>query len=164
MIRRGKEHKAAAPHDADRCILILADAEESDLAELLELDEKIAGYSRADFWRDLFRRKGPNSTLFLLVARRSGVLVGYALGEIGSWPVRTPVCGWLYAIGVKKNHRLQKIATALMTELLSRFRQNGVEAVRTVIEVDDHLLMSFLRSFGMSAGPFVELEMAVGEA
>jgi len=162
MTRRINKHKAAA---AERLPSItLADADASDLAEIIDLDEKIAGYSRTDFWRDLFRQKAASSTLFVLVARSSGTLVGYALGEIRSWPVRTPICGWLYAIGVKKNCRLQKIATALMTELMSRFRQHGVEAVRTVIDVDDHLLMSFLRSFGMSAGPFVELEMAVGEA
>jgi len=161
MTRRAKEKKAPAER---RQSVTLADAAASDLSELIDLDEKIAGYSRADFWRDLFRQKAANSTLFVLVARSSGLLVGYALGEIRSWPVRTPVCGWLYAIGVKKSHRLQKIATALMSELFSRFRQNGVEAVRTVIDVDDHLLMSFLRSIGMSAGPFVELEMAVGKS
>jgi ribosomal protein S18 acetylase RimI-like enzyme len=142
----------------------LSDADASDLTELIALDEKIAGYSRADFWRELFQQKGAGSILFVLVARKSGVLVGYVLGEIRSWPVRTPVCGWLYAIGVEKNHRLQKIASALMTELVSRFRQNGVEAIRTVIGIDDHLLMSFLRSFGMSAGPFVELEMVVSKS
>ncbi len=159
MTRRDiKREPATAPADA----LILTDADASDLAELIDLDEQIAGYARADFWHDLFKQRASGTALFVLVARRSGRLVGYTLGEIRSWPVRTPVCGWLYTIGVEQDHRLQKIATALMTELVSRFRQNGVEAVRTVIGIDDHLLMSFLRSFGMSAGPFVELEMAVG--
>ncbi len=165
MTQRGKDQKATtAADDAERRSLVVTDADASDLAEIISLDEKVAGHSRADFWRDLFRQKVASSTLFVLVARSSGVLVGYALGEIRSWPVRTPICGWLYAIGVEKNHRLQKVATALMTELISRFRQNGVETVRTVIDVDDQLLMSFLRSYGMSAGPFVELEMTVGES
>jgi ribosomal protein S18 acetylase RimI-like enzyme len=163
---QGRKHQnaATAVNDTERRSLVLADAEASDLAEIIDLDEKVAGYSRADFWRDLFRQKAAGSTLVVLVARSSGILVGYALGEIRSWPVRTPICGWLYAIGVEKNHRLQKVATTLMTELISRFRQNGVQTVRTVIDVDDQLLMSFLRSYGMSAGPFVELEMTVGES
>lgn len=165
MTQRWKDQKAAvAAKDAERPSLVVADADASDLAEIIDLDEKVAGYSRADFWRDLFRQKVAGSTLFVLVARSSGVLVGYALGEIRSWPVRTPICGWLYAIGVEKNHRLQMVATALMTELISRFRRNGVETVRTVIDVDDQLLMSFLRSYGMSAGPFVELEMTIGKS
>ncbi len=28
-----------------------------------------------------------------------------------------------------------------------------------MLHIDDHLLMSFFRSHGMTAGPFVELEM-----
>jgi ribosomal protein S18 acetylase RimI-like enzyme len=142
----------------------VADAEAGDLAEIIDLDAKIAGYSRADFWHSLFRQKAASATLYVLVARRAGKIIGYALGEIRSWPVRDPICGWLYAVGVDKDHRLHKVATALMTELVARFRQNGVEAVRTVIDVDDHLLMSFFRSFGMTAGPFVELEMAIGQS
>ena len=153
----------SAPADATTRLtdVTVSDAETADLAEIIDLDARIAGYARADFWNDLFRQKAASTTLYVLVARRAGKIIGYALGEIRSWPVRTPVCGWLYAIGVEKNHRLQKAASALMTELIARFKQNGVQAVRTVIDVDDHPLMSFLRSFGMSAGPFVELEMTV---
>ena len=141
----------------------VTDAATSDLAEIIDLDARIAGYARVDFWSDLFRQKATSATLYVLVAKSAGKIVGYALGEIRSWPVRAPVCGWLYAIGVEKDHRLQKAATALMTELISRFRKNGVGTIRTVIDVDDHLLMSFLRSFGMTAGPFVELEMTVSQ-
>jgi ribosomal protein S18 acetylase RimI-like enzyme len=143
--------------------LAVTDAKAADLAEIIDLDASIAGYARTDFWNDLFRKKETSATLYVLVARSAGKIVGYALGEIRSWPVRAPVCGWLYAVGVKKDHRLQKAATALMTELISRFRKNGVEAIRTVIDVDDHLLMSFLRSFGMTAGPFIELEMSLSQ-
>jgi ribosomal protein S18 acetylase RimI-like enzyme len=148
---------------AERQEVIVADAEACDLAEIIDLDARIAGHARPDFWNDLFRQKATSATLCVLVARSSGKIVGYALGEIRSWPVRAPLCGWLYAIGVEKDHRLQKAATALMTELISRFKKHGVGAIRTMIDVDDHLLMSFLRSFGMTAGPFVELEMTVSQ-
>jgi ribosomal protein S18 acetylase RimI-like enzyme len=141
--------------------ITVADATPSDLTEIIDLDARITGFARADFWNDLFRQRAANDTLCVLVATRSGKMIGYALGEVRSWPVRAPACGWLYAIGVEKNYRLHKCASVLMTELISRFKQSGVSAIRTVIEVDDYLLMSFLRSFGMTAGPFVELEMAL---
>jgi ribosomal protein S18 acetylase RimI-like enzyme len=141
----------------------MTDAEATDLAEIIDLDARIVGYTRADFWRDLFRQRATSATLCVLVAKSSEKIVGYAAGEVRSWPVRAPICGWLYAIGVKKEHRQQKVATALMTELISRFTKNGVGAIRTMIDIDDHLLMSFLRSFGMTAGPFVELEMRVSQ-
>lgn len=139
----------------------VSDATSDDLAEIINLDARTTGFARADFWEDLFRRRKASETLCVLVAKSSGKIVGYALGEVRSWPVRAPVCGWLYAIGVDKDFRLQKCASALMTELISRFKQSGVGTVRTVIDMDDHLLMSFLRSFGMTTGNFVELEMAL---
>ncbi len=150
--------------EARRPDFILADADAGDLAEIVDLDAKISGYARADFWHNLFRQKEASSTLYVIVAKRAGKIIGYTLGELRSWPVRDPVCGWLYAVGVDQEHRLHKIATALMNELVDQFRKNGVEAVRTMIDVDDHLLMSFFRSCGMTAGPFVELEMAIGRS
>lgn len=167
-MRAGTRPKLNAAAQADvtaqRANFTVADAELTDLAEIIDLDARIAGYSRADFWDNLFRQRAANATLYVIVARRAGKIIGYTLGEIRSWPVRDPVCGWLYAVGVDKDHRLHKVATALMTELVARFRRKGVEAVRTVIDVDDHLLMSFFRSCGMTAGPFVELEMAIGQS
>jgi ribosomal protein S18 acetylase RimI-like enzyme len=137
----------------------VTEADAADLAEIIALDGKVTGFKRADFWTDLFRRRKTSETLSILVARRGGSIIGYALGEIRSWPVRAPACGWLYAIGVDKEHRLHKAASALFEEMVHRFKASGVGAIRTMIDVDDHLLMSFLRSFGMTAGPFVELEL-----
>jgi len=139
----------------------VTDATASDLAEIIELDARITGFARADFWNDLFRRRTASDTLCVLVASSAGKIVGYALGEVRSWPVRAPACGWLYAIGVDERYRLQKCASALMAELIARFKRSGVGAIRTVINMDDYLLMSFLRSVGMTAGPFVELEMGL---
>jgi ribosomal protein S18 acetylase RimI-like enzyme len=156
-----KSATLASDRNAERTEVMVSDASPADLAEIIGLDARITGFARAEFWNDLFRQKATSETLWILVARSSGKIVGYALGEVRSWPVRAPTCGWLYAIGVEKDFRLQKAATILMMELISRFKKSGVAAVRTVIDVDDHLLMSFLRSFGMTAGPFVELEMTI---
>jgi ribosomal protein S18 acetylase RimI-like enzyme len=141
--------------------ITVTEADATVLAEIIALDGQVTGFERADFWTDLFRQRRRSETLCILVATSGGRIVGYALGEVRSWPVRAPACGWLYAIGVDKEHRLQKAASALLTELIARFKKSGVGAVRTIIDVDDHLLMSFLRSFGMTAGPFVELELTL---
>jgi hypothetical protein len=58
---------------------------------------------------------------------------------------------------------LSRTATALVTELTKRFRAHGVHTLRTMIDIDEYLLMSFLRSRGMSAGPFIELEMSIDQ-
>jgi hypothetical protein len=53
-------------------------------------------------------------------------MIDYALGDIRSWPARDPICGWSYAIGVETERHQQKDATSLMTELISRFKKNGL--------------------------------------
>lgn len=141
--------------------LVVADAKTTDLPAIIRLDAKITGTSRPDFWNDFFQQRATSDTLCVLVAKQQGEVVGYAMGEVRAWPVRAPACGWIYAIGVETRHRLFKAGTALITELTARFRAQGVSAIRTMIEVDDHLLMSFLRSVGMTAGPFIELEMSI---
>jgi hypothetical protein len=139
----------------------VVDANLADLSAIIELDAQITGVSRPDFWTDFHKQRAASETLYLLIAKTSDGVIGYAIGEVRAWPVRAPACGWLYAIGVKKEHRLSRTATALMTELTRRFRAHGVHAIRTLINIDDYLLMSFLRSLGMTAGPFIELEMTI---
>jgi ribosomal protein S18 acetylase RimI-like enzyme len=139
----------------------VADATFSNLAEFIELDARVTGFARAEFGNDLLRRRAASDTLCVLVATKSGKIVGYAAGEVRSWQVRAPACGWLYAINVDERYRLHKYASSLMAELISRFKQSGVGTIRTVIDVDDHLPMSFLRSCGMRTGSFVELEMTL---
>jgi ribosomal protein S18 acetylase RimI-like enzyme len=151
--------KVRPNEQGERHDVTISDADAADLAEIIELDARITGFARADFWEELFRRRDTSDTLCVLVAADADKIIGYALGEVRSWPVRAPPCGWLYAIGVDERYRLQKCGSTLMTELILRFKQSGVGVIRTVIDMDDHLLMSFLRSFGMAAGPFVELEM-----
>jgi hypothetical protein len=46
----------------------------------------------------------------------------------------------------------------LFDEICARFRKAGVQHVRTMLAKDAHLLMSFFRSLGMMAGPFIQLE------
>jgi hypothetical protein len=141
----------------------IVDASPDDLATIIELDAQIAGVPRAEFWTDFHNQRAVSETLCLLIAKSGDEVIGYAMGEVRAWPVRTPACGWLYAIGVKKDRRLSRTATALMAELTSRFRAHGVHTIRTMIDIDDYLLMSFLRSLGMTAGPFIELEMSIDQ-
>src|SRR5262245_25783700 len=145
--------------------VVITEAAEADLSAIVALDERITGIARRDFWNHIDAQRSSGATLTVLVARKHTAagdeIVGYAMGEVRAWPVRAPACGWIYAIGVDKAHRLQRTASALMAALIARFKAQGCGAVRTMIDVDDHLLMSFLRSQGMTAGPFVELEMKI---
>ena len=54
--------------------------------------------------------------------------------------------------------RLHGLGTVLFDAICARFRKAGVETVRTMLAKDDPLVMSFFRSQGMRAGPFIQLE------
>lgn len=158
--QRIKSPEAERPSDDE---IVIREGSRNDFPDIIALDAGIAGISRPEFWHEFQEHRAATNTLIILVARRSGKIVGYAMGEVRAWPVRGPACGWIYAIGVEKENRQRRAASALMTELIERFRAQGVGTIRTMIDVDDHLLMSFLRSLGMTAGPFVELEMSIAQ-
>ncbi len=155
---RRRSSDAASGRDDDVTVVV---ADEADLAAIVALDARISGIARPEFWQHFDFQRLKSGTLCVLAAKKAGKVVGYAMGEVREWPVRGPPCGWVYAIGVEKDYRLQGAATMLMDRLVVHFRDNGVGAIRTMVNIDDHLLISFLRSLGMTAGPFVELEMSI---
>ena len=80
------------------------------------------------------------------------------MGEIRAWEFGSKPCGWVFAIGVKKDCVLSGIGSNLLDNLCDCFRQNGVAKVRTMTAKQEHELLSFFRSQGMMAGPYLQLE------
>lgn len=60
---------------------------------------------------------------------------------------------------VSKDHEGNHVANRLFEKLVGRFRDAGITTVRTMLHIDNHMLMSFFRMQGMAAGPYIELEM-----
>jgi len=73
--------------------------------------------------------------------------------EFGSHP-----CGWVFALGVRPDIRLSGVATCLYGAICNFFNQAGVTTVRTMLARQDIDSLSFFRSQGMMAGPYVQLE------
>lgn len=133
--------------------------QEADLAWIVALDVQNTGTPKPDYWRGLYddAMADPAHTLFL-VARADGRLLGFIAGEIRAWEFGSTPCGWIFAIGVDPDHRLQSVGTQLFDAVCDGFRQAGVTKVRTMIAREAQLILSFFRAHGMMAGPFVELE------
>lgn len=139
--------------------LVVREALPDEIPAIVELDAKVAGVERADFWLGLSRQRPLKETLAIIVATIDREIVGYASGELLALTVRTPVCGWISAIGVASEFREHKVASALMEVMTDHFKASGAASIRTAVDVDDRLLMSFLCGIGMTAGPSVELEI-----
>jgi ribosomal protein S18 acetylase RimI-like enzyme len=140
-------------------------AGEADLADVIALDERVTGVRKTDYWQDLYtsyqtRRAGER---FFFVAEETDDLGGkhvrgFVIGEVRAWEFGSTPCGWVFAISVDPEARLAGAGEQLLTSISDAFRDVGVKTMRTMISRDNHLLMSFFRSEGMMAGPYVQLE------
>ena len=134
-------------------------AEPRDLATIVKLDAEGSGVEKVAYWKERFAwYANGHKERFLLVAEREGEGVGFIVGEVRAWEFGSPPSGWIFALGVKEDARLHGLGTLLFDTICARFRKAGVQHVRTMVAKDASLMMSFFRSQGMMAGPFVELE------
>jgi len=146
-------------------------ARPDDLPHVVRLDNIITKMEKPDYWADIFARyactgsedqprasKTRRNRIFLCATDENDKVLGFIIGEIRAWEFGSPPCGWVFAIGVDPEARGGRIAEALFQAVCDRFRKAGIVRVRTMLARDDTLVMSFFRSQGMMAGPFIQLE------
>lgn len=131
-----------------------------DLDAVIELDAHATGVAKPDYWAETFKRfVPPTARRCAFAAERDGALIGYVMGEVRSWEFGSPPCGWVFAINVTPEAREGGVGTRLLDAARAAFRKAGIKSLRTMVARDATLLLSFFRAEGMTAGPFVELEM-----
>jgi ribosomal protein S18 acetylase RimI-like enzyme len=153
-----------------KCTVRLAKA--TDIPQVIAIDAENTGLSKGEYWQDLFDRynnrptnsdddapnKSANRYRFFLIASDADSVLGFIIGEVRAWEFGSPPCGWVFAVGVRDQIRQGGVGATLFEALCDRFRKAGVNKVRTMLARDHTLIMSFFRSQGMMAGPFIELE------
>ncbi len=142
--------------------LVIRDAREADMAEVRDIDARITGISKPEYWARTFARYGGRSDRWFLVAESGGRIAGFIIGETRAWEFGSPPCGWVFAIGVDPARRLGGIGTGLFEAITARMQAAGLATVRTMLARDDALNMAFFRSQGMMGGSFIQLEMPLG--
>ncbi len=132
----------------------------ADIPSVVALDKTITGLAKPDYWQSMFEHYGARarSERFFLVAEHQDRLEGFVVGETRAWEFGSPPCGWIFAIQVRPKGRLEGVGTQLFNAICNSFRKAGVLNVRTMIARDNTTILSFFRSQGMMAGPFIELE------
>lgn len=130
-----------------------------DLEKIITIDTEATGIEKADYWRELFRRYGTRrQQRFFLVAEVSGAVLGFVIGEVRDWEFGSSPSGWIFGVAVSRNTRQHGVGSALLSAIFDCFRSTGVETVRTITGWDNALMLSFFRSQGMMAAPFIPLE------
>jgi len=139
-------------------------ATERDIPAIAAIDARITGAAKDSYWREMFDRFGNRPDRYFLLSDSAGRVDAYIAGEVRAWEFGSPPCGWVFAIGTDPDARQRKVASRLFAAICDAFKDRGVDTVRTMIAREDELIMSFFRSQGMMAGPFVQLEMPIDEA
>jgi ribosomal protein S18 acetylase RimI-like enzyme len=143
--------------------LAVRPVEVRDLDAIIALDAAVTGLAKPDYWYELFHRYGTRGRQqrFFLVGDATGEIQGFVIGEVRDWEFGSPPCGWVFAIDVLPQMRQAGIGTQLLQAVCTLFRREGVRTVRTMLSRDNTLILSFVRSQGMMAGPLIPLEMAL---
>ncbi len=138
-------------------------AEPVDLPAIAALDARLTGQAKAAYWQDMLARYagGPPERHFLVAETPRGALAGFVAGEVRVWEFGQPPIGWVFAIQVDPRLRLKGTGSALFEALAARFKAQGVTRVRTLVDRKDHLILSFFRAQGMTAGPSLQLDKAL---
>jgi len=132
----------------------------ADLAQVIEIDARVTGLRKRAYWRDIFERygRGRGGGRLFLVALEGESIAGFIVGEVRDWEFGSPPCGWVFGINVRPEARLSGVGTQLLAALCEALRRAGVSRVRTLLARDNAEILSFFRSQGMMAGPFIPLE------
>ncbi len=148
-----------APPDACAGVRVRP-VEPGDLDRIIAIDAEVTGIEKVDYWYEMLHRYGSRGRQqrFFLVAEANRSLQGFIIGEVRDWEFGSAPSGWVFGINVRPEARLAGIGTRLLEAITECFRRAGVSSVRTLLARDNHLLMSFFRSHGMMAAPFIALE------
>jgi GNAT superfamily N-acetyltransferase len=131
----------------------------ADLAQVVEIDAGITGLRKPAYWAEILQRYGSGRRQrFFLVADAGGRIEGFVIGEVRDWEFGSPPCGWVFAISVRPDARLGGVGARLLEAISAGFRKLGVTKLRTMLSRDNQLILSFFRSQGMMAAPFIPLE------
>ena len=135
-------------------------AVKGDLDAVIALDKLSTGAAKPDYWQQIFNLylSGPKKDRVFLVAEADGYMAGFILGEVRAWEFGSPPCGWVTALTVSPRAREMGIGKQMFEDISLRLKQEGVSTVRTMVDRDDKLTLSFFRSLGMRTGRYIELE------
>ncbi len=135
----------------------------ADSQAIIAIDAIHSGAAKPEYWQERlkpFFERSKNKQLTLgYVAVAEGRVIGYILAEGRAWEFGSPLCGWIFAIGVDPKCGRKGVGLALCREVCLKFKSLNIRTVRTMVRKDDLDVLSFFRASGFKAGPFIELEL-----
>lgn len=149
--------------------IVIRDAQEKDLQAVIKIDGAISidvygtVVDKVAYWQGIFEYyvRRIEDKRYFLVAELNNEVVGFIVGEARAWEFGSPLCGWVFAVEVNPKTRTLGIAQQLFRDICQRLKQTGVSTVRTMVDIDDKVTLSFYRSQGMRTGRNIEMEIQI---
>lgn len=138
---------------------------DDDLQAVVEIDERLGGHPRKEYWVTRFEVAALRPPWMSLVAELDNRVVGFLFGwtSESEFGIPGPV-GWIDLIGVDPPYRGRGVGRALVERFVATGRDlRAIEKVFTLIDLEQGAIREFFIRLGFRHGPLVHLEQAVGE-
>ena len=133
-----------------------------DMETIVEIDGRVLGDKRRDYWERKLERVDNRSSQVSLVAEVEGNVVGFILGDVSGWEFGVPnTIGWIDTIGVDPIYQKKGLATALAQELIKKLKTIGVKTIYTLVSWNDWDLLQFFHATGFTRGDMINLELTI---
>jgi ribosomal protein S18 acetylase RimI-like enzyme len=128
---------------------VIRPVEDSDLGDIVALDEKISGKYRPAVWEKrlgYYMRRDPEASV---VAVAEGRVLGFMFGEVrsGEFGLEEPT-GWIEVLGVDPAARGKALGRRLADHMLGHFRAKGAVTVRTLVDGGMDEIAGFFTGIG----------------
>ena len=135
----------------------------SDLDAIVEIDRKVLGKARQDFWKKKIELPNARYPFSGLVAELEGKVIGFIMGEMSGWEFGVPeTVGWISTIGVDPDYQHRGVARKLSEEFVGNLKGVGVSIVYTLVNWNDWDLLKFFRAMGFTrGGEMINLELKI---
>jgi predicted N-acetyltransferase YhbS len=133
-----------------------------DLNAIVEIDKKVLGENRRNYWEGKLELMNRKSSQVSLVVEMNGEVVGFILGDISGWEFGVPeTIGWIDTIGVDPAYQKRGLAKALAHELVKNLKVLGVKTIYTLVSWNDWDLLQFFHAMGFTRGDMINLELKI---
>lgn len=141
---------------------VLRTMNSKDLDRIVEIDTKILGESRPEYWEMKLELVGKRSPIASLVAEMDGKVIGFIIGYASGWEYGVPEnVGWIDTVGVDPAYQRKGIAQMLFHEMIDHLKKVGVTSIYTFVNWRDWSLLQFFDSMGFTKGDMFNLELKV---
>ena len=106
----------------------------SDLDRVVEIDIKVLGKPRPEYWEMKLELVKKRSQISALVAELDGKVVGFIIGGASRWEYGVPQnIGWIETLGVDPDYQRKGIAKILFTEMTNNLKKVGIDTIYTFV-------------------------------